>query len=485
MHILLINPPDEMELMLGVGKAFVQKYEPLGLLYVAAHLRDHGHRVSAIDAYAEELDADAILHRIGQISPDVVGFSVLTCNGALVYGLGRSLKERHPGMRVVLGNIHAAVYAREYLAEGCADVIVHGEGEEVTRLLLEAWENGHDLSKIPSISYLDPEGSVQQNVGQAVIDDLSKLALPARDLVRQELYGLTPISNQNFVTDDGGRAKTMVTSRGCPHHCTFCIVHGNRKARYNDPMRVVDEMELLEREYSANYVYIQDPLFAGHRRRAREICEEITRRGLTLKWGCDVHVNYVTRELVETFARANCYELSLGIESGVQRLLDVVGKGTTLERIRQAAQLLRDHSDIRTEGLFILGIPSETRQESLTTIRFATELPLDMAQFSIFTPYPGSPVFDELRAEGAIDTGIRPGDRLDPSVWHRYSSYICFNDLAPIWVTDTLTMEQLRALQKMALRRFYLRPRQIWDQLKRVRPSNIGSLVRIAWSGFV
>ena len=123
-------------------------------------------------------------------------------------------------------------------------------------------------------------------------------------------------------------------------------------------------------------------------------------------------------------------------------------------------------------------------EEALKTIAFAKSLPLDMAQFSILCPYPGSPLFTELVARGEIDTGIREDGRLDPSIWKRYSSYICFTDNEPIWVTPTMTSKQLRALQKRAQREFYLRPSQIWRQLKRARPNNIIKMARIAWRGF-
>ncbi len=187
---------------------------------------------------------------------------------------------------------------------------------------------------------------------------------------------------------------------------------------------------------------------------------------------------------------ANCYVLSLGIESGVQRLLDAVNKGITLEAIEKAVRVIKEHSSIQVEGLFILGLPGETEQDAQKTIRFARRLPLDMAQFSVLIPYPGSALFDELSASGELDTGRRapaPGQlhgALDTSVWSRYSSYICFNEVEPIWVTPSLDAERLRRLQKAALRSFYLRPSQVWRQLRRLRPSNAMQMIKVAWDGF-
>ena len=136
------------------------------------------------------------------------------------------------------------------------------------------------------------------------------------------------------------------------------------------------------------------------------------------------------------------------------------------------------------EGLFILGLPGETEFESNETIRYACSLPIDMAQFSVLTPYPGSPIFEQLRAEDGINTGIRPDGSVDPSVWHRYTAYICFNDVQPIWTTPTQSADSLRRLQKKALRKFYLRPKQLARQARRIRPHNIKKMADVALQGF-
>ena len=484
MHVLLLNPPDDLDDMLGVGKDFVQKYEPLGLLYLAAVVREAGARVTVVDAHAEGLDREAVQRRIADARADIVGFSTLTCSGAAVYYLGRWLREVFPETMVVLGNVHAAVYARPYLKCGCCDVVVHGEGEEPLRALLEVRRGRRTLAEVPAISYLDAAGEVVRTEPDAVFTDLAALPMPARDLVDQRLYELKDISNQVFIAEDGGRAKTLITSRGCPFRCAFCVVHGSHGPRYNVPERVVDELEMLEKEHGAAYVYIMDPLFMGHRARLVAICDEIRRRGLTIRWGCDTSVNVIDPEIVRTIAAAGCYDLSLGIESGVQRLLDRVNKKIRLPKVVEAVHTIKAHSDIQLEGLFILGLPGETEADSLETIRFAKRLPLDMAQFSILCPYPGSPLFEELAAAGEIDTGIREGDRLDPEVWKHYSSYILFTDNEPIWLPEGMTYPQLRRLQKRANREFYLRPRQVLKQLKRVRPSNVLRIAKVAFKGF-
>ena len=484
MNILLINPPDDTQAMLGAGRELIQKHEPLGLLYVAALARSQGHDVSVIDAHAESLDSARIKARLLAARPDILGFSVLTCNGALVHELGRWAKENLPGTLVVLGNIHASIYASQYLAHGCRDAVVHGEGEEPFLALVEHRRDGRPFGDIPAISFRDPEGRIARTPpDRYLVADLTRLPRPARDLVDMRRYPSNLLSNQLYV---GGRHKVsrpMSTSRGCRYGCVYCVV--NQKPRFDSAARAVDEMELLEKEFGADHAAITDPCCMDDQQRMLDICAEIRRRRLKIKWGCDARASHITPELVRALAGANCFDLSFGMESGVQRLIDAVHKGLTIEQIIRAVATVKEHSEIRLGGLFMLGLPGETCEDSLETINFAKSLPLDMAQFSLCTPYPGSALFETLRGQGRIDTGLRPEGGLDTSVWKRYSAYISFTSLDPIWVTPEQTPAQLKALQKKAQREFYLRPSQLLRHASRLRPGNIGKALAVLKDAFI
>ncbi|MBU1862070.1 MAG: B12-binding domain-containing radical SAM protein [Candidatus Omnitrophica bacterium] len=485
MKILLINPPGELEHLLGIGKEFVQKYEPLGLLYIAAVIKEQGIHVSVIDAHAEDLDIEALKVRILNNGADIIGISTLTCNGAIVYALGKWIKKHLPATLVVLGNIHASVFAKHYLENACCDIVVHGEGEYVILKIIQFYEKKIGLKDIPAISFLRKDGTYIKISEAAYIPDLTKLPFPARELVNHTFYHLTAISNQSYVGESGAVAKTMSTSRGCPNYCTFCVVKNDRKQRFNNAKRVVDEMEMLEKMYHVAYITIMDPLFMGNEERIYAICSEIKKRKLKIKWGCDAHIRYITEGLVTAMESAGCYALDFGIESGVQRLLNNVKKGITIREIRKAIEMTKKNSKIHIAGLFILGLPGETYADSLETIRFAKSLPLDMAQFSILTPYPGSPLFNELSQKGELDTGMRGGGRVDTSVWKRYSAYISFTDNDPIWVTPELSCSQIKQLQKRAQREFYLRPSQIMRHLCRIKINNFFKILKIVIKGFI
>ena len=484
MNILLVAPPDETQAMMGAGRELLPKHEPLGLLYVAALARNKGHAVSIIDAYCEALDSAQIKNRLLAARPDILGLSVLTGSGALAYELGRWAKANLPGTLVVLGNIHASVYASQYLAHGCCDAVVHGEGEEPFLALVEHRQDGRPFGDIPAISFQCPDGRIVRTPpDRYLVEDLTRLPGPARDLVDMRRYPSNPLNNQIFV---GGRrriSRPMITSRGCRHGCVFCVV--NQRPRFDSPARVADEMELLEKEFGAGHAAIMDPCCMEDPERMLAICAEIRRRRLKIKWGCETRASHITPELVRAMSGANCFDLSFGIESGVQRLLDAVHKGITLQQIVRAVAIVKEHSEIRLGGLFMLGLPGETYEDSLQTIRFAKSLPLDIAKFGLCIPYPGSALFETLRGQGSIDTGLRPGGGLDTSVWKRYSRFLSVSDLDPIWVTPEQTPAQLKALQKKAHREFFLRPSQILRHAARLRPGNIGRALRAMKNGFI
>ena len=484
MKIFLVNPPDDLERVIGSGANLITPFEPLGILYIASVLLEDGHEVSAIDAFVEKLSVTDLKQRLLAEHPDIVGFTVFTSNGGIVYELGRWVKKHLPETLVVLGNVHASVFARAYLENGSADAVVHGEGEFVMRDLARTFEKrSRDFSGIPSISFMK-DGKFVASTAPGRVEDLSELPFPARDLVPQKLYNIPSVSNLPYKGSDKAIGKHMFTSRGCPNRCTFCTVHHSRRQRASDVMRTVDEMEMLVSRYKASYIFIMDSLFIAKKKRVLEICDEIRRRDLRFRWGCEGHVRYVDPELVKAMEAAGCHDMAFGIESGVQRLLDTVKKGINPEMVRQAAKVVKKNSGIKLSGLFILGLPGETRRDSLETIRFATSLPLDMAQFSVLVPYPGSEIFYDLAERGEIDTGVRPDGSFDTDVWLRYSSYVSYTKNEPIWVTEGLTADELKALQKKAVRSFYFRPRQFVAQVRRLKLSSLPTMVKTAFDTF-
>ncbi len=472
LKILLINPPDDLQNFLGKGSQFMPVLEPLGLLSIAAYIRQSGYDVKVLDAFAAKFSNEMVKDFIVKTKPDVIGLTSFISNGEVVFEIGRWVKQNCPGIFVVLGNVHAGAYAEAYLRSGCADCVVHGDGEEVFVRIIKQIEDKSSLADIPSLSLL-LNGCYRPPTECALVKDLASLPLPARDMLDPKLYNFPNITNMPYSYRLGRVAKHMFTSRGCPFNCAFCAVQKHHGRRHYSIPQVLEEIQVLIEQYKTNYIFFMDPIFAVDKQRTLELCHKIKESKLKFRWGCEAHVNCIDTEMIRAMESAGCHDMSFGIESGVQSLLERVNKGTNLADIEYSIALVKKHTRIVIGGLFILGLPGETYQDSLQTIAFAKKLPLDMAQFSIFVPYPGSPMFHELSSKGEIDTGVRADGTLDTSVWQRYSSYIAFTGQVPIWVTPGLTAEKLRLLQKKAIREFYFRPKQFLYQLQRLSFSEI------------
>lgn len=486
MKILLINPPDDITALLGSGASLVSSLEPLGLLYIAASCREQGHTPVFIDAQAEGMGEEELFARIKGAQTDVVGFSSFISNSAFLYTFGQRLKRELPNLTIIFGNIQAESYAHEFVANNCCDMVVKGEGEEITPAILDALESGRPeaLSKIPGL-VLRHEGKIVDTGEAPPIKDLGSIPLPARELTKPELYKPSKALNFSLYKLPAGKTmRHMFTSRGCVNRCEFCVAHKSLGIRLRPIDSVLEEVEILLHQYNSGYIFFMDSLFTSKKQRILDLCSALASSFPNLKWGCEAHVNFVDEEIIRAMDHAGCTDMNFGIESGVDRLLKNVNKHQSCQQIEKAVRLVKKSSKINCMGLFILGLPGETPQDTITTIKFATSLPLDMAQFSILTPYPGSPLFSRLRREKAIDDGIRPDGSIDYTVWRRYSAYASFSDNKPIWVTKEQSAEQLLAFQKLALRKFYFRPRQIYNQLRRFRISDIPAIAKSAWDVF-
>ena len=288
-----------------------------------------------------------------------------------------------------MGGPHVTFDADAILRENpWVDLIVRGEGEISFTEFLRAIGNGGSADGVAGLSYRDG-GTVIHNQDRPLIPDINVLPFPARHLV--------PLSRYRAL----GFPISMVTSRGCPYKCIFCVGSRmvGRKVRFFDVGRVVDEFQELARMGFVQ-INIVDDLLTANQTRCMAICEEILRRDAVYPWGAFARVDSVSLELLKKMKQAGCTALCYGIESGNQEILDRIKKKTTLEKCVRAAELSRE-AGIEPMMSFILGLPGETPETARKTIEFARTLSTNYG-FHVLSPFPGTEVRDR-----AADYGMK------------------------------------------------------------------------------
>lgn len=417
---------------------------PNGLMCVAGALERAGHEVSIADGEGEQLSTEAIVERAVAFGPAVVGVGATIVDFEQANEMLADLKERL-GVHTILGGPHGTILADEILRKNAhIDVVVRGEGEETAVELFAALENGGHLGSIQGLSHRE-NGSIRHNEDRGYIKDLGTLAPPARHLIRPELY-LYPDPRHGMK-----RMMTVQTSRGCPFRCGFCYHMFGRHMRFRPFLDVVDELEECVNRYGAEWIVFVDDTFTLNQKRVMAICEEIVRRGIGVSWFCLARADTLREDMLAKMREAGCVQVSIGVESGNQEILDSVHKGTKLAEVKRAFVMLK-RLGFETRGSFILGLPYENRRTIRKTINFAKRLKLDRAFFNICTPYPGTDVWDNAVAGD--------GCTLLTHDWAEFKRH----GNAVIELPD-LSREELIDLQRVAMMEFYLRWPIVRDHL--------------------
>ena len=380
MKVLLINPPYPFE---------ESPTPPFGIISLAAYLEREGVEVAVEDYIVQPYSRERARQALNSIRPDVVGATAVTMNVKRALSILRDYKEENPEIVTVMGGPHVSFDAEAILTDHpFLDYIVRGEGEITFTETLRALGAGSSLEGIEGIS-LRLDGAVRHNPARPLIPDINVLPYPARHLISLSRYRAL------------GFPINMVTSRGCPNKCIFCVGSRmvGRRVRYLDVSRVVDEFELLS-TMRFRQINIVDDLFTANKNRCISICEEIQRRGIRHRWTAFARVDTVSRELLSAMKAAGCATLCFGIESGNQEILDLVKKNITLEKARAAVDLCNE-TGIEPMTSYILGLPGETPETVRKTMEFARSLS-PMYGYHILAPFPGT----EVR-EKAAEYGMR------------------------------------------------------------------------------
>jgi len=313
------------------------------------------------------------------------------------------------------------------------------------------------LSAIRGLVWRDGN-EIVVNSDRPFIRHLDDLPLPRHDLLPLKKYRAPLV---------GGPYAFIVTSRGCPGGCRFCIKHVSygQSVRFRSPENILAELELLV-GLGVRHIHMYADLFTVSREQVMGLCEGILERNLRIRWTCNSRVDFVDPEMLRMMARAGCWMISWGIESGSEEVLRRAGKGIRLEQVEQALRWAKE-AGIRNWGYFIIGLPGETEETIQQTIRLALRLPLDLALFHIAAPYPGSPLFFEVVEKGWFRPGVR---------WEQVDM-----DRSTVLDYPHLRAEELERWARRAFRAWALRPGPALTYLKMLlsSPSLLKSAVEI------
>jgi len=408
---------------------------PLELANCAAILRAAGHSVSILDAQALDLSPSRLAERA--IGADLVLLTSTPLDrwqcsfteGTPFVEAARELKRK--GLKVVATGFHCTVAPRATLRVTGVDAVIRGEPEGVVQEIAA----GKPVEEIAAVSYLRG-GEVVANPDRAPLD-LTTLPVPAFDLFDLSRYCYEIL---------GPNMLLLETTRGCPYRCDFCskVMYG-KSFRRKTPEQVKAEIDFALDHTSVKTVYFMDLEFTVARDLAVAVCNHLIARGAPIAWCVQTRADNVDAELAALMRRAGCRLIHLGVESGSDRVLAASGKATSKADILRGARVIRD-AGMETLAFFMFGLPGETDEERMETIRFAVELEATYASFHFATPYPGSDLANRLDLRMKDDLSfslVPPGE-----------------DIAVLkhWVSR-------------AMRAFYLRPSYIFRHIVKGGPS--------------
>lgn len=430
---------------------------PIGLGYIATALRDKGFKdIVILDCLKEKLGLKGLQKRLVQLGPAVVGFQLYSYDFPFVVKGIRMVKELLPGCMVIIGGPHVSAVGDLALREiPGADFGFVGEGEIGLPLLMKRLLREENISfqEVPGLIYRQ-DHRIHMNP-RAVVIDLDDLGFPAWDLMAPGEYPDSP---------QGGFYKNfpiapISTTRGCPYSCTFCgsTVNMGKKLRFRSISMVLREMQVLYNEYGVREFHIIDDMFNFSKQRVIDFCKGIRDQHLDISYTFPngLRLNHLDLETLRMMKDTGAYSFNVGIESGSQRILDLMKKNLTLELIEEKTDLIVE-AGLEPCGFFIIGFPGETIADIKATIKFAKGLKLKRAHFSNFLPLPGTEATRQLIENNEIE---KP-------VWEDL-----FYAKVP-YAPKGISKRKLKSLQRRAYLSFHFRPSILLRMLLEIKSMN-------------
>lgn len=452
MRVLFINPPARSEIV-GCNPPIIKSERgfdpPLGILYVAGYLKKHSnHEIKIIDAQVDRLNYDELKERIKNFAPEMIGITAMTFTLLDVIKTVEVAKEVCPETKITLGGPHVHIYPEETINLKNVDYVVVGEGEETFCSLLKNLNDNEALKKISGLVFKE-NGQIINTGVKSYCADLDQLPFPPREMIPYKKY-FSLLAKEEPTT-------TMFTSRGCPFRCSFCDRPTMGKIfRKRSFKNVVDEMEECLK-LDIKEIFIYDDTFTVDRKRVIDVCEEILRRKLKFSWDIRARVDTIDETMLLLLKKSGCKRIHYGVESGTEKILKVLNKNITLKKVEEVFKLTRKMG-IETLAYFMIGSPTETREDILESIRFAKKLNPDFTQITLLTPFPATQLYKQALEEKVFENDY----------WREFAKNPQPGFKTKYW-TKELSNDELQDLLIYAYKQFYVRPSYIINRLFRIR----------------
>jgi radical SAM superfamily enzyme YgiQ (UPF0313 family) len=436
----------------------INYWQPLGTLYVASSILNAGHDVRFLNGAF--MTHSEILNEVSIYKPDFVGIYSTTFGWNKAIQTAADIKQILKNVFITVGGPYPVAMQDKCLMDSKdIDALVTGEGEITVAEMIEKLSQGKSLAGVEGVVFREG-GKIIKNPTRPLIADLDSLTFPARELLKDANDYIPPPATYRRKP-----VAVIMTARGCNRRCIFCFqIDKERKSgiRYRSVENVMREIEMCLKQGYREIKFIDDTLAADYDR-AMHIAKEIKTRRLDFTWFASACVNQVDKPLLRAFKDAGCWAILLGAESGVQKNLNAIKKGITLEQTRKAVKAAKEVG-LTVHTPFIFGIPGETFDEGLGTIEFACEINPDIASFHALTPFPGTELYDNIDRYGRISDELTD-----------------FTYQGVAFIPYSMTRQEIAMLRQIAFRRFYSRPQFILKRILGLR--NIHD-IKAAGKGF-
>ncbi len=450
MNVLLINPRNPSHENYVV-------IPNVGLGFIASLLIKNGFKVEIVDCIKENYSYKDFENLVKSSFYDVYGINFFTPSFSSIKNYVEIIRKHRKDATIILGGPHPTFEPLETMELfKNVDFAFRGEGEIGMQNLLALISNNEQnkkekLEKIQNLVWRDGSKIICNK--KEVINDLSKIEIPAWDLLKPHTYPLAP----NGIFSKQSKIVPIYATRGCPYKCTFCGagISMGHKIRKRPITQLIDEIKLIINKFKIYEFHIMDDNFTQDPTYVEMFCDQLLNQNMKIFWACPngIRINTLNKNLLQQMEKSGCYSFALGIESGSQEILDSLKKKISIEEIIEKTKMIKKYSNIESTGFFIIGLPQENISDIKKTINFSTILNIDKANFFNFSPFPGSEIYYDLKKTGRLKN-----IKFDNLYIHNI-----------VFTSPNISKSELRKLQITAHIMFYLRLRILLRIIKEIK----------------